>query len=384
MQSIQTYDILIVGAGPAGCCAALSLQHSGLKVALLEKDTFPRNKICGDGVCDRSINTLRAISPSYVDEFLQTVQSQCISKTALVYKSHSYTLEFSSFGYTCKRYEFDNFLFSLVQRDCKNVEVFQQQSVRGIEKSAHGYMLTTQSGNCFSASLVLIANGAKSHIAQYLTGDVFSKQNYGVAIRAYYSGVQGMHADTIELHYKKEYFPGYLWVFPLADGSANVGFGYHMQDAQKFSGTIQELMQQWIQTDVHLRERFAHAQMVSPMQGGLIPYNINVFNCSGDNYMICGDAASLIDPISGGGIGSAMLSGHLAATYAIACCKDQDFSAKATKKYEDHLKKRIQKEIKTRYYIQQKITKHPSVLDILSIIGKNTKLLNRIKRWYVK
>ncbi|HOS83534.1 MAG TPA: geranylgeranyl reductase family protein [Bacteroidales bacterium] len=381
---MQIFDIVIIGAGPAGCSAALSLQHSGLRVGLFEKDQFPRSKICGDGVCDRSINTLRTINPSYVDEFLKMVPSQCISKTALVYKSHMYTLEFSSFGYTCKRYEFDNFLFSLVQRDCKNVEVFQQNPITRIESSGNGYLLANQSGDVYSASLILIANGAKSTIAQFVTGNVFSKANYGVAIRAYYSGVRGMHADTIELHYKKEYFPGYLWVFPLADGTANVGFGYHMQDAQKFSGTIQELMQQWILTDVHLRERFAHAQMVSPMQGGLIPYNTNTFNCSGNNYMICGDAASLIDPISGGGIGSAMLSGHLAATYAIECCAKHDFSAEATKKYEDHLKKRIQKEIKTRYYIQQKISKHPNVLDILSIIGKNTKLLNRIKRWYVK
>ncbi len=381
---MKKFDVIIIGAGPAGCSSALTFQSSGLQVGLFEKDEFPRNKICGDGICDRSINTLRAICPHYVDEFLKTVQSQPISKTALVYKSHIYTLEFSSFGYTCKRYEFDNFLFSLVQRDCKNVEIFQNVCVSHIEQYKQGYVLYVQSQKIAWAPLVIIANGAKSQIAQALTGEKFSKSNYGVAVRAYYTGVQGMNSDTIELHYKKEYFPGYLWIFPLAHNQANVGFGYHMQDAQKFSTTIHNLMNNWIQEDPKLRERFAHAHIISPIHGGLIPYNTNEFNCSGNNYMICGDAASLIDPISGGGIGSAMLSGHLAAMYAVECCKIQDFSAAATKKYEEHLKKRIQKEIKTRYYIQQKVSKYRGILDVLSIIGKNTSLLNRIKRWYIQ
>lgn len=381
---MELFDVIIIGAGPAGCSAALSLQNSGLRVGLFEKETFPRNKICGDGVCDRSINTLRAIKDSYVQEFLQTIESQSIRKTALVYKKQKVTLEFANFGYACKRYEFDNFLFSLVVRDCKNVEVFQNSPITHIEKNDKGYTVCMQSQKKYTASLVIVANGAKSSIALSITGEVFSKKNYGVAVRAYYTGVAGMQADTIELHYKKEYFPGYLWIFPLANNTANVGFGYHLHHAQKFSGTIQELFTQWIQTDSVLRERFANATMTSLLQGGLIPYNANVFNCSGNNYMICGDAASLIDPISGGGIGSAMLSGHLAATYAIECCEKQDFSATATKKYEEHLKKRIQKEIKTRYYIQQKISKYPLLLDILSIIGKNARLLNRIKKWYVR
>ena len=63
------FDIAIVGAGPAGCSAALSLRESGCSVALFERKSFPRVKICGDGLCDRSINTLRDINPRYVDEF---------------------------------------------------------------------------------------------------------------------------------------------------------------------------------------------------------------------------------------------------------------------------------------------------------------------------
>ena len=71
----QDFDIAIIGAGPAGCSAALTLQKTQCKVALFEKSEFPRQKICGDGVCDRSINTLQAINPLYFEEFLGCVNN---------------------------------------------------------------------------------------------------------------------------------------------------------------------------------------------------------------------------------------------------------------------------------------------------------------------
>src|SRR5690606_11000411 len=99
----------------------------------------------------------------------------------------------------------------------------------------------------------------------------------------------------------------------------NVGFGYHLKDEKKYEDSIQDIFTTWIQNDPKLRERFKNATQISKMQGGLIPYNSNDFSCAGNNYMITGDAASLIDPISGGGIGSAMYSGYAAAQTAISC-----------------------------------------------------------------
>lgn len=380
---MQTFDIIIIGAGPAGCSAALTLQNSKYSVALFEKDTYPREKICGDGICDRSINTLRAIKESYFEEFLAIEPKQCIKKTALVYKNHRFDLNFKSFGYTCRRIDFDNFLFSLVTRDCLHISIYQNTPISSVAKAPNGYLVTTKTGDVYFSKLIIVANGAKSSIESSLTGIPYSKENQGVAVRAYYKGVADMKMDTIELHYKKEFFPGYLWVFPISEDIANVGFGYHLQDAENFTETIQELFKKWIANDSSLQKRFEHAEPISAIQGGLIPYNRNSYNCHGDNFMICGDAASLIDPISGGGIGSSMLSGHFAALQAEDCCNTNNFSKEATKKYEELLLKRIKKEIKTRYFLQRHISKRPYILDILSAIGKNTKMLDRIKRWYL-
>jgi menaquinone-9 beta-reductase len=381
---MQTFDIIIIGAGPAGCSAALTLQKSNFKIALFEKDTFPREKICGDGICDRSINTLKKINESYFEEFLKIEPKQCIKKTSLIYKNHRFDLDFKSFGYTCRRIDFDSFLFSLVERDCTNISIFQNTPIAKISKAENGYTITTKNNEEYFAKMILVANGAKSEIEKTLTQIPFIKSNQGVAIRAYYKNVQGMQLDAIELHYKKEYFPGYLWVFPVTESIANVGFGYHLKDEHKFSESIQDIFHNWIKNDASLQKRFENAEPISALQGGLIPYNSNSFNVCGDNFMICGDAASLIDPISGGGIGSAMLSGHFAALQAEECCLKNDFSKSTTIEYEKALKKRIQKEIKRRYYIQKKLSKHLYILDVLSVIGKNSGLLTRIKNWYVK
>ena len=376
------YDIAIIGAGPAGCSAALTLQKSQLKVVLFEKNEFPRQKICGDGICDRSTNTLRAINPQYLEEFLSTQKYQKIRNTRIVYKNNSYIVDFKNFGYACKRYDFDNFLFSLVKRDCQNLSIFQNTTISSLQRDSDGFVLTAEKNVTYHAKMVLICSGAASMLARSVTGASFTRNNMGVAIRAYYRGVKDLQEGTIELHYKKEFFPGYLWIFPLADGMANVGFGWHL--GQPYPEKIQDVMYNWIQQDDTLRQRFSDAEQISLLQGGLIPYNTTEFDCYGDNYCICGDSANLIDPISGGGIGSAMLSGHFAAQIAEKAIMSGDYSKTVTREYAEKLCKRVQSEMKTRYFLQQKIAKHTWLLDVLAFLGKHSRILDRIKKWYLE
>lgn len=383
METIRNFDIAIIGAGPAGSSAALTLRNSSCSVAVFDKAAFPRNKICGDGVCDRSINTLKAISPSYLEEFLSKQNSLCIHNTELVYKGRPYLIDFKSFGYACKRREFDDFLFSLVKRDCKNATIFENCEIRSVERVAEGIKLFSADGKEFFAKMVLVCNGASSKIARNLTGTKYDKSKMGVAVRAYYSGVKDLKLDTIELHYKKEYFPGYLWVFPMADGTANVGFGCHLSENSIGDADIRSVFENWISSDSVLKERFSEAQRVSELQGGLIPYNTNEFECFGDNFCVCGDAASLIDPISGGGIGSAMVSGYFAAQQAEKCIANNDCSKQATAEYSKLLRQRVEKEMRTRYTLQKTIAKHTWLLDVLAFFGKQAKILNRIKQWYL-
>ena len=368
MNNEKAFDIAIIGAGPAGCSAALTLQNSSCSVALFEKSSFPRNKICGDGVCDRSINTLKAINPAYLEEFLATQKSLCIQNTEIKYNNRSYLVDVKSFGYTCRRLDFDNFLVSLVQRDAKNVSVFQNCSIRTVERTADGLKLYAKNGKVFFTKMLLVCNGASSMIARELTGSKTDKSNLGVAVRTYYSGVKNLKNDTIELYFKKKYFPGYLWVFPMADGTANVGFGCLVGDLK---GDIRSIFETWISEDDNLRRRFSEAKCTSPLVGGLIPYNADEYDCFGDNFFVCGDAADLIDPITGGGIGSAMASGYYAAQVAEKCVLNGNCSKAVTEEYSKLLQKRVGHDMHSRLVLKKMIMRHRWLLPICLRLWEN-------------
>lgn len=360
-MNVLNFDIAIIGAGPAGCSAALTLRNSDCSVALFEKSAFPRNKICGDGVCDRSINTLKDINPAYFEEFLATQKALCIKNIEIDYKNRAYLVGVTSYGYNCRRLDFDNFLFNLVQRDAKNVSVFQNCGISKVERTEDGFKLYAKNGEVFFTKMLLVCNGASSKIARELTGSKPEKSHLGVAVRAYYSGVKDLKNDTIELHFKKEFFPGYLWIFPMADGTANVGFGCLVNDLKD---DIRSIFETWIDNDDTLRQRFSDAKSISPLVGGLIPYNVDKFDCFGDNFCVCGDAASLIDPITAGGIGNAMASGYYAAQIAEKCVLSGNYSRTATEEYSTLLQKRIGHDIHTHLFLQKMIMRHRWLIPI--------------------
>ena len=169
----------------------------------------------------------------------------------------------------------------------------------------------------------------------------------------------------------------------MAGGTANVGFGCKVPDNQEGGETLQHMFEQWIASDETLKARFSQAKQISLLQGGLVPYNTGNFSLYGDNFCVCGDAANLIDPISGGGIGSAMVSGRFAALVAEECVRTGNCSKQATEQYAKNLRQRVEKEMKTRGYLQRTISKHLWLLDVLAFVGKQSRIFSKIKNWYL-
>jgi flavin-dependent dehydrogenase len=156
-----------------------------------------------------------------------------------------------------------------------------------------------------------------------------------VALRQYWQGVEGL-TDQIELHFIDEVHPGYFWIFPVEDGSANIGIGIGHDEIKKRSLDLKASLQAAIASPI-FRARFANARPLEQPVGWNLPVGSKRRTIHGNGFLLLGDAASLIDPFTGEGIGNALYSARLAVEVAVEAQRAEDFSARFLRRYEDRL-----------------------------------------------
>lgn len=367
-NSSHSFDVIICGAGPAGCSAALALQRSGLNVALIEKKTFPRDKVCGDAIPARAVDVLKSIDPSYVKQFSNFDRQLLTKHTDIVYGKRSIKLHWQIPAYTCARVDFDNYLFSLVVNNT-NTKVYQSTVIKDIQKGVDGYSLIDKSGDCYKAKMIIGADGAQGICAKLLGDYKLDREHHIGSVRAYFKGVGGMNLDKTEMYMDKSYRPGYFWLFPIAGGYTNVGFGMMSVDIAKRKIDLKKAFYDFIDKVPELRERFVGASLVGKLEGHSLPLASKRVVMSGEQFMLCGDAASLIDPITGEGIGNAMQSGYLAAMHAVECFNAHDFSVKKMKEFDTAVWDCLGKELGFRTRAQKLFRQAPQLLDMAFAIS---------------
>lgn len=350
-------DICIVGAGPGGCSTALFLAKAGVPSLLIDKARFPRDKICGDGLSGWSVAMLNRLDPALKDQ-LAASHDSLPSWGARFVAPNRQVLEVPFVdrhlpnarppGYVATRLWFDNFLME----QCKQhplIEVVEGVAMEQWEQQAQDKVLLQDAAGTLQveAKLAIFANGAHSLQAKELANLHPDKKHYVAGIRAYYDGVEGLHPDGhIELHFLKEFLPGYFWIFPLPGGRANVGAGMRSDMVAKKKVNLRKAMLQLIEADPQLKERFKNARRLGEVKGFGLPLGSKKRPVSGDNFLLVGDAASLIDPFTGEGIGNALASGELAARWAQKALEDKKYSAAYLKAYDAAIYQRLWKELR--------------------------------------
>ncbi|RMI17306.1 MAG: NAD(P)/FAD-dependent oxidoreductase, partial [Calditrichaeota bacterium] len=173
-----------------------------------------------------------------------------------------------------------------------------------------------------------------------------------VATRAYYRGVEGLDGKSIELHYVKDILPGYFWIFPLENGMANVGLGM-IHSALKKKGIRLRYAHIEATQSEFFRERFKNAELLGDIHGWNLPVGSKRRQVHGDGFILTGDAAGLIDPFTGEGIGNAMCSGKIAAEVLAEVCQGKDYSAARLEIYATKLWERLGGELRLAYQLQR-------------------------------
>ncbi|MFT2009277.1 NAD(P)/FAD-dependent oxidoreductase [Pontibacter sp. 13R65] len=386
---MQEVDICIVGAGPGGATAALHLAQKGIQSVLIDKAVFPRDKICGDALSGKVVNELKRISQELPD-LLRQEQSQLPSwgihfispgghQLSVPFKLNYNTAAHTPAGHILKRLDFDNFLISEVKKR-PEITLLEGVDINSIQEQEGRHVLIDRSGKVqLSAKLLIPANGAHSAFARHTAGIQQEPAHYCAGLRAYYKGVAGLDKDNfIELHFLKDFLPGYFWIFPLPNGRANVGVGMLSNEVSRRKINLKKEMLRMIETHPALKDRFAGAEPVGDIKGYGLPLGSKKRVISGKGYMLVGDAASLIDPFTGEGISNAMISGRWAAEQAALCLQQQNFSAEFMLGYDKAVYNRLWKELKLSRQMQ-KLLHYPWLFDqVAAKASKNATLAETI------
>lgn len=377
--------ICIIGAGPAGAAAALQLNKDGIDCILIDKARFPRDKVCGDGLSGKVLTGLKRIDPSITERLKKApfklnswgVSFMAPNRKALHvgftpnYEKLQQPDENNPAGYVCRRKDFDHFLIEEIKQ-CAHVQFFEGMEIVSYTATADGYAVTAKDGSEVRANLLIIANGAHSQFSKNIAGIQMEPEHFMAGVRAYYKNVSGNHKDNfIELHFLKSLLPGYFWIFPLPNGGANVGLGMLSKDVSAKKLNLKKELVKIIETDLVMKERFKNAELTSTIDGYGLPLGSKKRKLSGDHYMLTGDAASLIDPFSGEGIGNAIYSGRIAAMQAAKAVAAHNFSATFLNTYDAEIDRVMGKELQLSTRIQ-KLVRYPWLFNLLlNISAKN-------------
>ena len=193
-------------------------------------------------------------------------------------------------------------------------------------------------------------DGANSIIARKLGLYEMDMENTAVAIRCYYEGVEGL-SNQIELHYVSEVKPGYFWLFPAGNGKANIGIGLSKNDAKKEDRTLRQIMDEIVQSD-YFRSRFGNARPLEKPVGWNLPLGRIQRKNHGNGFMLLGDAAGLVDPFTGEGIGNAMVAAKHAMQVASQAKNHKDYSQRSLSEYDQLLWDDIGGELRTSTKLQ--------------------------------
>ncbi|MBT5735094.1 geranylgeranyl reductase family protein [bacterium] len=347
------YDAIIVGAGPAGSSAAIYCNKLGLNTLLLDKSIFPRDKICGDALSGKSVKILEELD---LLQDLDKLNGAIVNRIIFGNPNHSecelhlnksLNKRHISHGFVIPRKIFDNYLFKKAS-DVSNVVsgfnvedlIYNKSQVIGVKgKSINGEQKK------YFGNIVLGADGPYSIISRK-SGLYNSDMNYtAVGLRCYYENVEDL-TDQIELHYVNETIPGYFWIFPAGNKKANIGVGLLKSRAKKKKYNLQQIMKQVINSK-NFKYRFKNSNALEKPKGWNLPFGNTKRGNHGNGFLLLGDAAGLVDPFTGEGIGNAMESGKIAADIVLKAKKLNNFSNQILSEYDKVLWEYLGSELKT-------------------------------------
>ena len=325
-------EVIVVGAGPGGSTCASYLAREGIDVLLMDKETFPRDKPCGDSQAEVTVKHVTELGA--IDElrkygyrnkgFLLT--SPCHEKAYLSGPGERYTTP---------RKIFDNIMKNTAVRhgaemleDCWVYDVIKEDGViQGVKAKYQGEYVE------FRSKVVIGADGSHSMVAKAMGMFPENLKCVGTGLRSYFMDVPT--EGYLEIHFDKNVLPGYFYIFPSGQkGGVNVGMGINLDVYN--DKTLEEYIHIFAETSP-FGKRLLEGRRVSPWKGWRLATAPQRYRNYAAGAMLIGDAGSMVRPLIGEGVGPATETGKMAADTAMEALKANDFSENTLKKYDERI-----------------------------------------------
>ncbi len=344
-------DVIVVGAGPGGSSAAYHLARAGLDVLLLEKSSFPREKVCGDGLTPRAVKQLAdmGIPLRPEDGWFPNKGIRIIGGGARIEMDWPELTSYPGYGLVRSRFGFDETVVRAAQRvgarlqeavtvtgpvlddDGRIIGVTARATAPGQASdgagkasgtggeadSAGGEADSAEAGpeRAYRARLVVAADGNSSRLSLAMGLRKRDDRPLGVAIRTYYRSPR--HDDDyleawLDLRDGDVLLPGYGWIFGLGDGTSNVGLGLLNTSAAFGHVDYRLMLRRWL-ANMPAEWGYTEENRTTPVRGAALPMGFNRTPHYTRGLLLVGDAGGMVNPFNGEGIAYAMESGETAA-----------------------------------------------------------------------
>lgn len=374
MKKMQERDVIVVGAGPAGATTATILAQKGYDVLLLDRQEFPRDKICGDAVPAGAIELMRRLGmDDKINTAVQRGELYPLYQMLLVSpRNHELIAQFKkgkhgADSFVAPRIYFD----AIIQKHAvdSGAEFCLAQAKAPIMENGRVVGITAQANGTvhdLRAKMVVGADGVTSVLTRNIRPKERQHQNKhrAVALRAYVEDIEEI-PNTVEFYLYKEILPGYAWIFPTGRNSANIGLGMRLDHFRKVKGNLKVLLDQFLDFPA-IKKRLLDGGKLRDIATWQLNFGSQKqMQHAFDGALLVGDAAGFINPLTGGGIHNAMISAEIAAETIEKAFHVNDTSRHFLQEYEVKCHDAMWDSMKRSYWMQRSFMHFPIIVDFL-------------------